>query len=411
MNTKDAGEAVARRKKLRPRKNNLLKNFPDIATQWSDENEYGPEMYGAFSGEKVLWVCSEHHTYLATIKHRTRQGTGCAYCAGKAVLSGYNDLEFLYPEIASEWSSKNGIKASEVRPMSNKPYLWECSNGHVYKAYPYHRVGNGSGCPSCCGRVAISGETDLATLRPDILSLWSPKNTIKSHEVTVASGTKILWVCTKGHEWRSSVSTITNGGRCPYCSGHRVILGETDFKTKQPDRVKFWRDEKKPTEVSEFSHYKATWVCEEGHIFKMRVSKVSGGQWCPECVDLRNPAIVSKLAELLGGRVNVRLTDIRWSNGVRFEVDILLDDLVVEYDGGFWHKYSSDKDTYKTQKLLDAGYKVVRVREPVLDLLDINHENLLQVSFRYNLKKLDILAQNIKDYSVHSVGSTSSSLT
>lgn len=395
MNTKDAGEAAARRKKLRPRKNNLLENFPDIAAQWSDENEYAPEMYGAFSGEKVLWVCSEHHTYLATIKHRTRQGTGCAYCAGKAVLSGYNDLEFLYPEIASEWSSKNGIKASEVRPMSNKSYLWECSNGHEYQAYPYHRVGNGSGCPLCYGRVAISGETDLATLRPDILSLWSPKNTINPQEVTVASSIKVLWVCTRGHEWRSSVSTITNGGRCPYCSGHRVILGETDFKTKQPEKELYWVDTRDSSTVAEFSHYKAKWQCEKRHQFEMMVSKVSMGRWCPECVDLRNPVIVAKLAELLGGIVNVRLTDIRWPNGVGFEVDILLDNLVVEYDGGFWHKYSSDKDTYKTQNLLDAGYKVVRVRESILDPLDIIHENLLQVSFRYNLKKLDLLGEQI----------------
>lgn len=304
-------------------------------------------------------------------------------------------LSVSYPALASEWSKKNLLSPDKIKPKSNKKVWWTCPKNHEYEAYVYHRTGNGSGCPFCSGRLPIKGENDLATLRPDLVPFWSKENSLLPEEVTAQSGRKVLWHCVKGHTRTAAVYSVVAGKGCGFCSGLRPIPGETDFKTKQPEMAPFWRDSRDLATVSEFSHYKATWACEFGHEFEMQVSKVSMGQWCPNCVDLRNPAIVSKLAELLEGKTNVRLDEVKWSNGVRFEVDIIKDDLVVEYDGGFWHKYSSDKDTYKTQKLLDAGYKVVRVRETILEPLDIIHENLIQVSFRYNLKKLDLLGEQI----------------
>ena len=102
--------------------------------------------------KKVWWKCQNGHEWKATVACRTgEQKCGCPYCAGQKVLSGENDLETLYPNIAQDWDySKNLKKPSEVRPMSNKKYWWICPKcGKSYQASASHRVGRGSSCPDC----------------------------------------------------------------------------------------------------------------------------------------------------------------------------------------------------------------------------------------------------------------------
>ena len=54
---------------------------------------------------------------------------------------------------------------------SNDRMTFYCSKGHKWPAIVTTVLNNHSGCPYCCGRLAIVGETDLWTTRPDIASL------------------------------------------------------------------------------------------------------------------------------------------------------------------------------------------------------------------------------------------------
>lgn len=80
---------------------------------------------------------------------------------------------------------------------------------------------------------------------------------------------------------------------------------------------------------------------------------------------------------------------VSWSNRKRISVDILgmIGDqmVVVEYDGSYYHgpDGAREKDAAKTLALLDAGYLVIRLRENNLEILEIKHPRLLQVSFPY----------------------------
>ena len=49
-------------------------------------------------GKKVWWTCSKGHDYQATINHRSN-GSGCPYCSNYKVLTGYNDLATINPEL------------------------------------------------------------------------------------------------------------------------------------------------------------------------------------------------------------------------------------------------------------------------------------------------------------------------
>ncbi|MEC8970327.1 MAG: DUF559 domain-containing protein, partial [Actinomycetota bacterium] len=61
------------------------------------------------------------------------------------------------------------------------------------------------------------------------------------------------------------------------------------------------------------------------------------------------------------------------------DVDIVLDELrlAVEFDGAYWHRNKADEDLAKTQKLEEAGWKVIRVRERPLESI---HENDVMVA-------------------------------
>ena len=54
--------------------------------------------------------------------------------------------------------------------------------------------------------------------------------------LTLGSNKKIWWICSKGHEWETSIAkrTIRNNN-CPYCSNQRIFKGYNDLATINPN--------------------------------------------------------------------------------------------------------------------------------------------------------------------------------
>ena len=79
------------------------------------------------------------------------------------------------PRLASEWHpTKNGeLTPSDVRPMSNKKFWWQCHTcGHEWEAMVCNR-NKGRGCPVCAGKI-ITSENCLAAVNPDVSAEWHP---------------------------------------------------------------------------------------------------------------------------------------------------------------------------------------------------------------------------------------------
>ena len=72
---------------------------------------------------------------------------------------------------------------------------------------------------------------------------------------------------------RQALRLVSNGEKCPICSGARVIAGINDLTTLEPLLVKQWskKNRIKPTEVSIGSHKKVIWRCEKGHEWEAAV--------------------------------------------------------------------------------------------------------------------------------------------
>ena len=88
-----------------PGENDLGSRFPQVATQWdvSKNGTLTPEACSPSSNRKVWWTCPLGHGYQAAVSARTASGSGCPYCAGRKVLSGFNDLATLEPAVAASW--------------------------------------------------------------------------------------------------------------------------------------------------------------------------------------------------------------------------------------------------------------------------------------------------------------------
>ena len=95
--------------------NDLVTTNPALAVEWNYEKngELKPTDVTAGSHKRVWWKCSKGHEWVSDIKSRN-SGNNCPYCSNKKVLSGYNDLLAVYPDIAAEWSKKNSVSPDEV---------------------------------------------------------------------------------------------------------------------------------------------------------------------------------------------------------------------------------------------------------------------------------------------------------
>lgn len=121
----------------------------EYVNDWSDKNTMKPDMLTIGSKTKVWWIGKCGHEWKATVKNHCKNHSGCPYCVNRAVLKGYNDLAYKCPNVAEEWSDRNGaLKPDEVVYRSFLSVWWRCRWGHEWKAVIYYRA-KGDGCPVC----------------------------------------------------------------------------------------------------------------------------------------------------------------------------------------------------------------------------------------------------------------------
>lgn len=266
---------------------------PEIAAQWhptKNENKK-PDEYMPYSHARVWWKCELGHEWQARIIDRMK--CGCPICGGRQVLSGFNDLKTLAPELAAEWCyDKNGETLPEqVAFHSTKSYFWVCDKGHIWKAKPNNRA-NGTGCPYCKQNRLIPEKTSLAAVNPELAREWAGDlNDGKTPmDVTAFDNNSYWWRCKKGHTWRASVSNRSKGDGCPYCAGHLAIPGENDLATLYPEIAAQWCEErngdKKPEQFRPGSNEKVWWRCERGHEWETMITSRVEGHGCPYCSGL-----------------------------------------------------------------------------------------------------------------------------
>jgi len=161
----------------------------------------------------------------------------------------------------------------------------------------------GNGCPFCSGRLAIPGETDLATLHPRLAAQWHPTKNGKLTTDQVRPGThhRAWWSCDRGHEWRAEVKSRVAGSGCPMCARRTASPGENDIATLKPEFVAEWHPtrngDRSPDRVALYSNKLVWWRCALGHEWRASpASRTKGG--CPFCSGHRTLPGFNDLATL-----------------------------------------------------------------------------------------------------------------
>ena len=137
----------------------LHESNPELVAEWSPRNEKPITAYTRGSDRKVWWQCAEGHEWLAPISNRSYgRATACPACSpvgARMVVSGFNDLATLRPELAAEWHpTKNTLSPTEVSRGSRKRAWWLCREcGREWEAVIKNRTVRNTGCPSCRGRL------------------------------------------------------------------------------------------------------------------------------------------------------------------------------------------------------------------------------------------------------------------
>ena len=149
---KGSGCPVCASQKVLSGFNDLATKRPDLALEWDFERNapLTPQEVSSGVARRVFWLCPTGHSYKATVLSRAG-GTGCPYCAGQKVLSGFNDLASTHPDLASEWDFERNapLTPQEVSAGMGKRVYWNCSEGHSYQAVLLNRKNQQSGCPKC----------------------------------------------------------------------------------------------------------------------------------------------------------------------------------------------------------------------------------------------------------------------
>ncbi len=117
---------------------------------------------------------------------------------------------------------------------------------------------------------------------------WHPtkNSSLTPGDVTVSSSKKVWWLCSNGHEWKTTVSHRNSGRQCPYCSGKAVHEGNS-LKTVNTTLAREWHPTKNgsltPNDVTANSSKNVWWVCSMGHEWEAILSNRNRGTGCPYC--------------------------------------------------------------------------------------------------------------------------------
>lgn len=213
----------------------LSVRFTEIAKEWDYANngDLTPNDVTYGSKKKVFWICRKcGESYPSVISNRTH-GKGCPFCCHNPKVNSKNNLGILRPNLAKEWDyAKNSKKPEEILPNSNKSYNWICPKGHKYLATANNRT-SGHCCPYCSGQ-KVCEDNCLSTINPELAKQWHlTKNKKTVNEVTAGSNQYAWWICERGHEWRSKISSRTSLKR-----GCRLCL--KGLSTSAPEQIVFF---------------------------------------------------------------------------------------------------------------------------------------------------------------------------
>ncbi len=299
------------------------------------------------SRDKTEWKCAQGHVW-STSLHNLRGCNRCSYVErGDNLRHSPDEYHALAAKFGVEWIGP------EVKRNTDKTW-WRCPNGHVWQ----FQYGSFRGCTTCNypNRAAKRRNTT-----DDYHALAAERGFVWLGPEVISTNRKTKWRCQHGHIWETSYNVIRGGCGCRICSisarNENVRNKDDAYSIVAQERGFVWLG---PSVKS--SKHSTQWQCQNGHVWVATYNNISKGSGCPQCLGYVNGVRASKvqlqLCAMLDGTANYKVG--------RLSIDVALVEkmIAVEYDCNYWHNRTDAlrRDARKNQRLIDSGWKVLRVK-------------------------------------------------
>lgn len=255
----------------------------------------------------------------------------------------------------------------------------------------------------------IVGENDLATVAPKVAAMWSSKNARTPSEFTAGSNKKAIFVCQNcNQEFEAKIQNVVRSvdkgfTGCSVCTGHKVVPGINDLASQCPEVAAMWssKNELSASEVAVKSKQKVFFKCRDcGQEFEASIVNVvrSVSNDCTGCYNCKMKKIgaiskpecfVVRLMLAFAGENGIAnpFSDVRNILGENSLLGLDFVDhiqkLCGEYNGSAWHgnDVQAAKDRFKFEAARKAGYAMIRVLEPGLEVFDLKYDIVMPEGF------------------------------
>jgi len=216
---------------------------------------------------RLMWMCAKGHVWESPWRVINR-GAWCPACVKN------KSKEERIESLRAIAAKRGGICLSKEYINSTTKLEWQCSKGHIWKTTPGNIVQN-CWCP-ICGYETVSEKqkNDIEEYRKIALE----KGGKLLSEKYINSRTKLLWECSKGHQWYATAGAVKNTKCwCPRCSGTQ------HGNIKEMHELAVRRGGKCLSEVYINSKSKLEWQCSKGHVWKATPNNIIRKRWCRIC--------------------------------------------------------------------------------------------------------------------------------
>ena len=273
--------------------NNLLNNFPKIASEWhpNKNGKITPKEIVYGSNKNVWWICQNGHEWKAQVNSRTGlKGTGCPRCSKR--ISSFeirilSELESFFSNIKPIYK----LKGTEIDLL-----LKDHNIGIEYDGWYFHK--NRIQKDKVKNEFLKKNNIDLIRIREAPLKKISNKDIIiKQNELKKSDLNKLLnailnisqikdkkitkYLTKKSFQQEKKYRKYLSFYPAPIpqkslSESHAYLVKEWDFKKNFP---------LKPKNFYTNSGTKVWWKCNNGHSWKIRIANRTGkgNTGCPYC--------------------------------------------------------------------------------------------------------------------------------
>lgn len=203
------------------------------------------------------------------------------------IVVGVNDLATTRPDVAKIlMNSEDGTKYV----AGASAYVWfKCP---VCGELAYRQIADMCRrdfvCPAC--KYGGKQRKHPRTLSQEIFlsKLHSNNPNVFTDDEYINNKTDMNFYCNNGHHWQNRADAeMYNRSGCPFCSGRRPIIGETDVGTTRPDVAKLLKYPERAILYKEYSNQKEWFICPNcGKELYKFINNVSyKGLSCDRCGD------------------------------------------------------------------------------------------------------------------------------